>query len=62
MNDDYSTSFTNSDFNPVTETKDFTSDYAPQMPADTSMPSSPESYDFTSDYAPAPPPVDTPDN
>ena len=56
MYDDYS----NSDFNSVSETRDFTPDYAPQMPLDTGVPSCPESYDFTSDYAPAPP-IDTPD-
>lgn len=56
MNEDYNIS----DFNPVSETRDFTPDYAPQMPADTSMPSFPETHDFTSDYAPVPP-VDIPD-
>lgn len=55
MNDDYSISSTNSDFNPVSETRDFTPDYAPQAPIDTYISLPEGSNDFTGDYAPAPP-------
>ncbi|MCI6282295.1 MAG: hypothetical protein MR650_13025 [Bacteroides uniformis] len=57
MNKDYS--FLNPESGIVPETRDFTPDYAPQMPSsnDGNYPT-PGSYDFTNDYAPAPP---TPD-
>jgi len=62
MNDDYSTSFTNSDFNPITETRDFAPDYAPQVPMDTYTPEPTRSNDFSSDYAPEPPSIPSTEN
>lgn len=54
MNDDYN--FLNPESGLIPETRDFTPDYAPQIPSnnDINYPT-PGSYDFTSDYAPAPP-------
>lgn len=57
MNDDFN--FSNPESITTPETRDFTPDYAPQMPSnnDISYPT-PGSYDFTSDYAPTPPTSD----